>query len=168
MKRVHPFCGIVLSVLMVLAFSVSVVVGDPAQKAPVPNLAGRLFQVPAGMKLTESQKVKIQLLIKDYEPRLARFQEEILKVTTKKQRETRAAVYKLKRENPKTGASPQAVAENSMELTEGQKKVFADIQNRKNAVKREALRRFKAVLTPDQLAEIENQAGSRKRLSKRK
>lgn len=165
MKTVHPYCATVFSALLVITISVSVVAGDPAQKAPTPSLAGRLFQLPEGMELTESQKETIQLLIEDYESKLAGFQEEILNVTTKEQREARAAAYKLKRENSKTELS-QADAESAMELTEAQKKAFTDIKNRKNAVKREALRRFKAVLTPDQLAKIEAQTGSRRRLLK--
>jgi hypothetical protein len=167
MKTSCPDRAILFTALLVITISLSVATGDPAKTktAPTPSLAGRLFQLPDGMEWAESQKETIQLLIEDYEPKLAGFQQEILNITTKEQREARAAAFRQKRGNAKTGLS-QADAESAMELTEAQKKTFADVQNRKNAVKREALRRFKAVLTPDQLAEIEAQAGNRKRLPK--
>ena len=166
MKTARPSGPVVFCALLAMMISVRVVAGDPVPQAPAPSLAGRLFQLPEGVELSESQKERVRLLVEEYEPKLAGFQEESLNATTKAQREARADAYKQKREHSKAEPSPPD-AENAMALSETQQKIFTDIQNRKNAVKREALRRFKAMLTPEQLAKVETPAGGRKRVLKR-
>lgn len=135
----------------------------PGRKTPTPNLAARLFQLPKGVELDEQQALRVAVLLRDYEPKLAAFQTRILSLLADEQRATRAAAFAESRGQPEEG---RAIRDNSIAelgLSKEQERQLQQIRIEKSELKRAALQAFFALLTDEQRAIINHSQPQRKR-----
>ena len=131
------------------------VAADKKKKAPI------AVKVPKGIELTADQKTKLDVLNKEFGPKLAECRKKAASIITADQKKARAAATKKAKADGKKGKELRTAANAAFAITADQKTQQAECKKAMGALQKQIRTQFAALLTDEQKAKIK--AGKKKK-----
>jgi Spy/CpxP family protein refolding chaperone len=158
-----------LLALAALAVFCAAIVQTSAQEQPKkqakkvakgPDVVGKML---AAIDLTAEQQAKVELVRKEFQPKLAEIQKRRNQIMTKDRRQTEKDARQAAKDSGKKGKDVKAAVDAALRLPPEEAERLAAIQKEQQALVAQIDERVRALLTDEQKAKLPKKAAKKKK-----